>query len=95
LTDGPSVLGVFPAQKSEVAAIELAPGDRVLLFTDGLTEARSADGEEFGEARLIGLLREKAEMDARRLQQSILAVIGEFCGGNWDDDATLIVIEVE
>ena len=95
LTDGPSVLGVFPAQKSEGAAIELAPGDRVLLFTDGLTEARSAEGEEFGEARLIGLLREKAEMHARRLQQSILAVIGEFCGGNWDDDATLIVIEVE
>jgi sigma-B regulation protein RsbU (phosphoserine phosphatase) len=94
LDQGGGVLGIFQTQKFAGATADLAAGDRVLLFTDGVTEARNPEGEEFGEARLVRLLSEKADGDARDLQKAILREVGEFCRGNWDDDATLIVVTV-
>ena len=47
------MLGVFPKWNYEQGEIELASGDRLLLFTDGVAEVRNAAGEEFGEERLI------------------------------------------
>lgn len=94
LNEGGGVLGVFQMQKFASGTVELAAGDRVLLFTDGVTEARNPEGEEFGEARLVRLLGEKADVDAQDLQKAILAEVGDYCRGAWDDDATLIVITV-
>jgi phosphoserine phosphatase RsbU/P len=95
LDEGGGVLGVFQMQKFEGGTAALAAGDRVLLFTDGVTEARSPEGEEFGEARLVRLLLDKADANAQELQRAILAEAGRFCRGNWDDDATLIVVSVD
>ncbi len=95
LETGGGVLGVFPIQAFALGTQELASGDRVLLFTDGVTEARSPDGEEFGEARLLQLLGENRQASAQDLQKAILRTVGEFCHGIWDDDATLVVIAVE
>ncbi|PYU54597.1 MAG: response regulator receiver protein [Acidobacteria bacterium] len=53
LRDGGSVLGVFATRNYEMGSAQLAPGDRVILFTDGVTEASNGAGEEFGEARLL------------------------------------------
>jgi serine phosphatase RsbU (regulator of sigma subunit) len=47
------VVGLFNNWKCEVAETELAPGDTLVLYTDGITEARNLAGEEFGEARLV------------------------------------------
>jgi phosphoserine phosphatase RsbU/P len=94
LASGGGVLGVFPNQTFTSGAAHLAPGDRVILFTDGVTEASDGSGEEFGEARLLHLLREHRATAASALQEKILAVAGEFSNGHWQDDATLLVLAV-
>ncbi|MGB6458912.1 MAG: SpoIIE family protein phosphatase [Candidatus Acidiferrum sp.] len=91
---GGGVLGVFPNQKFTTGTAQLAPGDRVILFTDGVTEASEAGGEEFGEERLLHVLREHHAEAAGSLQDKILAVAGEFSRGHWHDDATLLVLAV-
>ena len=94
LREGGGILGVFPVQPFDTGAYDLASGDRVLLFTDGVTEACDPDGEEFGDARLLQLLEENRELSAENLQRKVLSVVAEFCRGHWHDDATLIAIAV-
>jgi sigma-B regulation protein RsbU (phosphoserine phosphatase) len=94
LEAGGGVLGVFPHQTFAAGAAQLAAGDRVILFTDGVTEACDTAGEEFGDARLLHLLQEHRAATASALQKKILAVAGEFSQGHWHDDATLLVVAV-
>ena len=94
LRDGGAVLGVFASPDYELGLAQLSPGDRVVLFTDGVTEASNLAGEEFGEARLLRLLEEYRTLSAEELQAKILAAAGEFSGGRWQDDATLLVLAV-
>ncbi|HMD39583.1 MAG TPA: SpoIIE family protein phosphatase [Candidatus Acidoferrum sp.] len=91
---GGGVLGVFPHQVFSTGSAQLAAGDRVLLFTDGVTEACDPDGEEFGDARLLQLLQQHRASSPTALQEKILAATGEFCRGHWHDDATLLVLAV-
>jgi len=94
LREGGAELGVFASRDYEMGAAQLSPGDRVVLFTDGVTEACSPAGEEFGETRLLHLLEDHRALSADELQAKILAVVAEFCGGRWQDDATLLVLAV-
>jgi phosphoserine phosphatase RsbU/P len=94
LREGGGILGVFPVQAFDMGVYDLAAGDRVLLFTDGVTEACNPEGEEFGDARLLQLLEENRELSAEDLQRKILSVVAEFCRDHWHDDATLIAIAV-
>jgi sigma-B regulation protein RsbU (phosphoserine phosphatase) len=95
LATGGAVLGVFPDWGYEQGEVELRAGDRVLLFTDGVTEVRNAAGEEFGEERLVALLAAHRALDADELQRKIMGAVTEFSGGDFQDDATLIVMAVE
>jgi sigma-B regulation protein RsbU (phosphoserine phosphatase) len=92
---GGVVLGVFPDWEYREEHVQLEPGDRLALFTDGITEIANADGEEFGEERLMELLRANRALDAEAMQKRVMAAIAEFSGGNFQDDATLIVTAVE
>jgi FixJ family two-component response regulator len=94
LTRGGTVLGPFPEWEFEQGEIELGSGDRVLLFTDGITEARNPDGDEFGEERLNSLLIANRELGAVELQRIVMSTVTEFSGGDFQDDATLIVLSV-
>ncbi len=94
LREGGGVLGVFPDQKFDLGSVQLAPGDRVILFTDGVTEANNPEGEEFGEARLLGLLEENRVCSAGELQGKILNAAAAFSGGHLRDDITLLVLAV-
>ncbi|HTV59731.1 MAG TPA: SpoIIE family protein phosphatase [Verrucomicrobiae bacterium] len=94
LGEGGGVLGVFPMVSYSMGASQLRSGDRVVMFTDGISEAANADGEEFGDKRLVELVAENRKAGARELQEKILRTVGEFCLGNWHDDATLVVIAV-
>jgi serine phosphatase RsbU (regulator of sigma subunit) len=89
------VLGVFPDWEYREEHVQLEPGDRLVLFTDGITEIANAAGEEFGEERLMELLRANRALDAEAMQKRVMAAIAEFSGGNFQDDATLIVTAVE
>ena len=76
-------------QEQDVAA--LAPGDRIVLFTDGVSEARRGE-EDFGDDRLIELLLAHRHLGARELQERIVDAIRDFTGGDFNDDVTLVVI---
>ncbi len=94
LREGGGVFGVFPHQSFALGTTGLHPGDRVVLYTDGVTEAADANYEEFGDERLIQLLQEKRSSSANELQAQILQAAGDFCRGHWHDDATLLVLAV-
>jgi len=92
LKDGGAVLGVFPDWEYEQREIEFSPEDRLLLFTDGVTEARDGAGEEFGEDRLKNLLADNRDLDSTRLNRKIVDSVMTFSGGTLEDDMTLIVL---
>ncbi len=95
LREGGGVLGAFPGQSYAAGEAQLRAGDRVVLFTDGVTEARNSGGEEFGEPKLLDLLKANRGRTARELQQEILTAVQAFSAGDLEDDATLLVIAVE
>jgi len=94
LREGGGVLGVFVNQKFQSGTVQLQSGDRVVLYTDGVTEVCNAEEEEFGEERLLGVLRENRGRSAREIQKEILQAASEFSRGVWQDDATLLVVAV-
>jgi len=94
LQEGGGVLGVFEEQKFDLGTVDLAKGDRLILFTDGVTEASNHEGEEFGEQRLLSLLGEHRALPASAIKGKIAAAISEFSGGHLTDDATLLVLAV-
>jgi sigma-B regulation protein RsbU (phosphoserine phosphatase) len=95
LHEGGTVLGVFSESLYQQGALQLSAGDRVVLYTDGLTEAVNASGEEFGEERLHQLMAEWRQQSADELQQRLMTEVREFCGDHFQDDATLLVLAVE
>ena len=94
LLEGGGVLGVCPEWRYEQKEIALGSGDRLLLFTDGISEACSAGGEEYGDARLIKMMRNDPGGDPEELQRSIMRSVAEFRGGPLEDDATSMLIHV-
>lgn len=94
LETGGRVLGAFAESTYRQGEVDLSSGDRLLLFTDGVTEVRNLAGEEFGEARLRDLLRRERYRPANDLQKTIMDQVSEFCGGQFEDDAALMVVEM-
>ena len=75
------------------ASLTLAPGDTLVLYTDGVTEAVNTAGEEFGEARLAEALRRGAAQPAGQLRDELVAAVDAFAGGAAQhDDITLVVL---
>ena len=94
LSEGGMVMGVFADAAFTQAELPLAPGDRVLFFTDGITEAPSPAGEEFGEERLIAAAGGAPDRSADAMKDHVLSQLAAFTGGAFADDATLIVVEL-
>jgi sigma-B regulation protein RsbU (phosphoserine phosphatase) len=85
------VLGVQPDWSYATGDCRLEAGDRLVCFTDGITEAESAGGEEFGDARLIDIIRSSRTASADALVRRIHEAVADWCGGAPSDDATLVV----
>lgn len=93
LSEGGTVVGLFEhvsyCQGSEV----LEPGSLLVAFTDGITEAESVDGEEWGEERLIELIRRASRLSADEIARRILDAIDSFtAGAQQHDDMTLVIL---
>lgn len=95
LDNGGCVIGAFQDSDYTQREIQLYSGDKLLLFTDGVTEARHPSGEEFGEDRLQECLRSYRGRNAAELRTLILNEVTHFCGNNFDDDAALMVVITE
>jgi sigma-B regulation protein RsbU (phosphoserine phosphatase) len=92
LENSGALLGVFPGWKYEDSEIELQPGDLLVLFTDGITEAMSPDGREFGEDNLITTVRQAPVQALDELQSHVLEAVKKFCNNRLSDDATLVLL---
>ncbi len=87
------VLGVNDDARYEVSEMQLGAGQRVLLFTDGLTEAFNAKEEEYGEERLKSYLERHPGSEPNKLIDGLLGDVLNFCGSTRPkDDMTLMVI---
>jgi serine phosphatase RsbU (regulator of sigma subunit) len=86
-----TVLGLFEDWECALGERRLDCGDVFVLYTDGVTEAFDAAGEEFGEERLIAALRRSRELPAQALVESIVDDVRRFSPQEQYDDITLIV----
>ena len=96
LSGGGLPLGLFRGRTYELQENKLEPGDLLLVFTDGVTEANDPAENEFGEERLLEVVRANADADVRRLTEKVFAAIAEFSLGlhNPHDDITLVTVRM-
>jgi phosphoserine phosphatase RsbU/P len=87
------VLGTVRDWNYHQMSADIRSGDRLVLFTDGITECADAEGTEFGEDRLVELISRNVHLPPDQLKDTILKAAE--CHGSFVDDATLIVIEVQ
>ncbi len=93
-TDGVPI-GAFEESVWEEKSITLDGGDRVILFTDGLTEARNSKGEFFTFERVVKFLQEHYALSTEELAKQLEQAVLHHTGGNPDDDLAILVMEVK
>jgi serine phosphatase RsbU (regulator of sigma subunit) len=91
LTATATVLGLFEEWECPVAEETLHPGDTLVIYSDGVTEARSDEGEEFGEARLIETILKCRHLSSPKLLDLLLETVQKFSGSEQEDDITLVI----
>jgi sigma-B regulation protein RsbU (phosphoserine phosphatase) len=85
-------MGVDPYDQVPVTEAELQPGDRILMYTDGITERFSKDGETYGEERLLRLLEADGDFQPQQLLTAIMKDLDAFSNGRpADDDQALLL----
>jgi phosphoserine phosphatase RsbU/P len=91
LVPGGTVLGVFADSAYVQGELPIRPGDRLVFYTDGMTEGRNGSGEEFGDDRLAEIAIRHRALGAADMHASIIRDVESFIDGKYEDDATLIV----
>jgi phosphoserine phosphatase RsbU/P len=86
-----TVLGLFEQWESSICEVEIAVGDLLVIYTDGITEANNAALEEFGEERLLETICAHRTEPVSSILEAILTAAQEFSGGEMRDDLTLVV----
>lgn len=86
-----TVLGLFREWNCGIEERQLWPGDVLVLYTDGITEAFNADEEEFGEHRLIDVLKRSCHLSAQEMLTAIVDEVLRFSPHEQSDDITLII----
>ena len=92
LSQGGMVLGIFPDNVYHQAVVAVAARDRLVFYTDGITEALGPDGEEYGEERLTAAALASRARPVEAMKDALMADARAFTGGAFEDDATLIVV---
>ena len=95
LDRGGTVLGAFEDSRFDEGSIHFAPGDRLVCFTDGITEARNSSDCEFGDERLVELLGKHLPAAAPGdIADAVITSAATFAGGEFQDDATALVMSI-
>ncbi len=92
LADGGPLLGIFPQAEYLTGQTGLEPGDTLVLFTDGITEAAADGCDEFGEERLVDIARDSHTGSAETVRKRIMEAVLAFSHDSLQDDATLLVM---
>jgi serine phosphatase RsbU (regulator of sigma subunit) len=84
------------AELLEEERVELSPGDVIVLYTDGITEAMNPNSDLFGESRLSRIVEEHGHLDSDELRERIMREIEAFVGSaDQHDDMTMILLKVD
>ena len=94
LSAGGLVAGAFDTARYEGGSIVLGPGDRVCLFTDGLSEANAPSGDEFGDDRIVDVVTAARGLDAAGVVDALFREVQAAISGPCQDDATALVLGV-
>jgi sigma-B regulation protein RsbU (phosphoserine phosphatase) len=93
LSTGGTIVGIFPEARYEQETVTLDPGDLVIVFSDGVTEAFNANWEEFGDARLIETVRENAGLPPGALLEQVMSAVRGFVkDAVQSDDVSVLVL---
>jgi len=84
-------VGLLPAWSCTVGGVTLEPGDTLVLYSDGVTEAMDDEGECFGEERLLALAERSSGLSVDGLMAALIEEVRRFSGAVQEDDLTLIV----
>lgn len=88
------VLGVVPQIELEEAATDVAPGDILLFYTDGVTEAMNSDYEEFSDERLVELLKTHQHQPAADIVAAVTDAVNNYTKSHeLYDDLTMVVLK--
>ena len=87
-------VGMFDRVSCEINRADLAAGDILVLYTDGITEAENSQAEEFGMERLSAVIRRDSSLSAEELMANIFQSAEDFCQGvGFSDDATVLIVK--
>ena len=87
-----TVLGLIEKWHGEIGQTRIHPGDLLSIFTDGITETTDADGDEFGETRLLGALRQSQAMELSAVIGRLEHSVGQFRASDYlQDDLTVVI----
>src|SRR4051812_34168541 len=93
LSTGGTVLGLFEHAAFEQETVHLEPGDAIIAFSDGVTEALNPDGEEFGDARLLASIDAHRTESPQALIDGVLRDLNTFCAdATQTDDVTIVTV---
>jgi sigma-B regulation protein RsbU (phosphoserine phosphatase) len=95
LESGGALLGVFKHWPFQQERVTLRKGDRLVLFTDGITELKDDTEEEFGEEQLERVVAAGRELRAVELRDRVLAAVSDFANGRFHDDVTVVVVAAD
>ncbi len=95
LREGGMVIGLFPVAEYRQAAVDLHPGDVLIVYTDGVTEAMSPTDEEFGEERLKDFLLSSAHLDVDGIRSQLLEKLRSWMAeAPQHDDLTFMLLKM-
>ena len=91
---GGRAIGMFGFAPAPAAGVVLNEGDVLALYTDGVVEASTADGAEFGDARIARVLSESAHLSSREMVDALVSATRAFTGReHYEDDFTVVVVK--
>lgn len=91
------LLGIMPDAEFESEQVSLDPGDRILVYTDGVYETSDRAGDHFGERRLHDFIAEHAQLAGNEFADQLIKTVTEWSGGEEqiDDDIAIIVVDID